>query len=254
MSNYNKSTNFAVKDSLTTGNPAKAVKGTEIDDEFNAISSAISSKADTASPALTGTPTAPTATSGTNTTQVATTAFVKGEIDSSVSSTQALTNKTINLTNNTITGTLAEFNIAVSDANLASLTGSETLTNKTIDIGSNTVSGTKAQFNTAVTDTDFIFNNDFTGSNQSLSTSGYQKLPGGLILQWGVQTVATNTRQIYSFPTSFPTAAVSFATGSDWIDANGYNPTGGFRTSATQFYLYNTAESSKEITWMAIGY
>jgi len=44
MSNYNKATNFAAKDTLLTGNPAKAVKGTEIDNEFNAIASAISSK------------------------------------------------------------------------------------------------------------------------------------------------------------------------------------------------------------------
>jgi len=48
MSDYNKSTNFATKDSLSTGNPAKAVKGTEIDNEFNAIASAISSKAEQA--------------------------------------------------------------------------------------------------------------------------------------------------------------------------------------------------------------
>jgi hypothetical protein len=76
MSNYTKSTNFATKDALTSGDPNKVVKGTEIDNEFNAISGAIASKADTASPALTGTPTAPTAVFGTNTTQLATTAFV----------------------------------------------------------------------------------------------------------------------------------------------------------------------------------
>ena len=75
MSNYVKSTNFAIKDSLVTTDPAKIIKGTEIDNEYNAISNAISSKADTNSPALTGTPTAPTATIGTNTTQIATTAF-----------------------------------------------------------------------------------------------------------------------------------------------------------------------------------
>jgi hypothetical protein len=76
MSNYNKSTNFATKDTLPTGDSGKIVKGTEIDSEFNAIASAISSKADTASPTFTGTPAAPTASSGTNTTQLATTAFV----------------------------------------------------------------------------------------------------------------------------------------------------------------------------------
>lgn len=76
MSNYTKATNFAIKDGLVTTDPAKIIKGTEIDNEYNAISSAISSKADVNSPSLTGTPTAPTATYGTNTTQVASTAFV----------------------------------------------------------------------------------------------------------------------------------------------------------------------------------
>lgn len=76
MSNYTKATNFATKDTLPTGDSGKIVKGTEIDSEFNAIASAISSKADTASPTFTGTPAAPTAASGTSTTQLATTAFV----------------------------------------------------------------------------------------------------------------------------------------------------------------------------------
>lgn len=76
MSNYTKATNFASKDTLPTGDAGKIVKGTEIDSEFNAISSAISSKADTASPTFTGTPAGPTASVGTNTTQIATTAFV----------------------------------------------------------------------------------------------------------------------------------------------------------------------------------
>ena len=81
MSNYTKATNFATKDTLPTGDSGKIVKGTEIDNEFNAIASAISSKADTASPTFTGTPAAPTATTGSNTTQIATTAYVKGELD-----------------------------------------------------------------------------------------------------------------------------------------------------------------------------
>lgn len=81
MSSYTKSTDFASKDALLTGNPLKVVKGTEIDDEFNAIQTAVNSKADTNSPDLTGTPTAPTAAAGTNTTQIATTAFVSTAID-----------------------------------------------------------------------------------------------------------------------------------------------------------------------------
>jgi len=77
MSNYTKATNFTAKDSLTTGDPGKLIKGSEIDAEYTAIATAITSKADTASPTFTGTPSAPTAASGTNTTQIATTAFVE---------------------------------------------------------------------------------------------------------------------------------------------------------------------------------
>jgi hypothetical protein len=76
LSNYTKATNFATKDTLPTGDANKIVKGTEIDNEFNAISGAISSKADITSPTFTGTPAAPTATTGSSTTQIATTAFV----------------------------------------------------------------------------------------------------------------------------------------------------------------------------------
>ncbi len=76
MSDYVKSTNFAIKDSLVTTDPAKVIKGTDIDNEYNAIANAIATKANTNSPALTGTPTAPTATAGTNTTQIASCAFV----------------------------------------------------------------------------------------------------------------------------------------------------------------------------------
>ena len=79
MSSYTKSTDFASKDALLTGNPLKVVKGTEIDDEFNAIQTAVNSKADVNSPALSGTPTAPTASAATDTTQIATTAFVQDQ-------------------------------------------------------------------------------------------------------------------------------------------------------------------------------
>jgi hypothetical protein len=86
MSDYSKSTNFTTKDTLPTGNSGKIVKGTELDTEFIAISSSIASKADVSSPALLGTPTAPTATAGTNTTQIASTAFVQTALAGAFSS------------------------------------------------------------------------------------------------------------------------------------------------------------------------
>jgi hypothetical protein len=54
MANYTKSTNFAVKDGLPTGNANKIIKGTEIDTEYNNIASAISSKGDANNGAFTG--------------------------------------------------------------------------------------------------------------------------------------------------------------------------------------------------------
>lgn len=60
MSNYTKTTNFATKDSLPSGNAAKIVRGTEIDTEFNNIATASATKADLSSPTFTGTVTAAT--------------------------------------------------------------------------------------------------------------------------------------------------------------------------------------------------
>ena len=86
MSDYTKSTNFATKDNLSSGNPLKIVKGTEIDTEFNNIATAVATKADLASPTFTGSPSLPTGTTavtqsaGNNTTLLATTAFVQAAI------------------------------------------------------------------------------------------------------------------------------------------------------------------------------
>ena len=49
-----------------------------------------------------------------------------------LTSTQTLTNKTIDLGDNTVTGTTAEFNSALQDGSFATLAGTETLTNKTL--------------------------------------------------------------------------------------------------------------------------
>ena len=54
------------------------------------------------------------------------------------------------------------------------------------------------------------------GANQSLSGSGFQKLPGGLLLQWGSATL-TQDDQIITFPVSFSSAVYSVQ-----ITSNGY--------------------------------
>jgi hypothetical protein len=60
------------------------------------------------------------------------TVALTSDITVSASSTNTFTNKSIALGTNTVSGTLAEFNTAVTDADLVSIAGTETLTNKTL--------------------------------------------------------------------------------------------------------------------------
>ena len=47
MSNYTKAVDFLAKDGYLTGNPLKVVRGSEIDTEFEAIQTAVATKANT---------------------------------------------------------------------------------------------------------------------------------------------------------------------------------------------------------------
>ncbi len=63
MSDYTKSTNFTVKDTLPSGNSGKVVRGSELDTEFSNIQTAVATKADKNSPTFTGTVVLPATTS-----------------------------------------------------------------------------------------------------------------------------------------------------------------------------------------------
>src|SRR5210317_1725253 len=71
-----------------------------------------------------------------------------------------------------------DLTIAVDPASVLTASGTTTLTNKTIALGSNTISGTTAEFNTALTDNDFatlagsesLTNKDLTGSGNTFPT------------------------------------------------------------------------------------
>ena len=86
-----KATKSIVDASFTSVNSSIDLKATQsiVDASFTSVNSAVALKANLASPALTGVPTAPTATAGTNTTQLATTAFVKSAVDNLVASAPA---------------------------------------------------------------------------------------------------------------------------------------------------------------------
>lgn len=99
-----------------------------------------------------------------------------------------------------------------------------------------------------------------TGANQSLSASGYQRLPGGLILQWGEVTTSASGDVSVTFPLAFPTACASvIGTGTQPINASVFvaasQTTTGF--AATCWYTSSssgTLRGSGVYRWIALGY
>jgi len=124
MSDYTKATNFTLKDDLTTGDPGKVIKGSEIDAEYTAIASAVASKADLNSPTFTGTPTLPSGTIATtvadtadSSTKIATTAFVSAVIAAENLDTMATqASDSVAITGGTITGTTVNGNTVGSNS------------------------------------------------------------------------------------------------------------------------------------------
>ena len=152
MSNYLKVTNFAVKDGLTTGDPNKIVKGAEINFEFDAVQTAVNGKADLESPVFTGAPKAPTAPLGTETTQIASTLFVKQTIDANneVGTLGTQDKDAVDITGGTIVG-LTQLEIDAS---------AQAGTQASLDVPSRTGAGASGSW--AI---------DITGSPASISTA-----------------------------------------------------------------------------------
>lgn len=90
----------------------------------------------------------------------------------------------------------------------------------------------------------------------SLSASGYQKLPGGLIIQWGTGNIAANnTLTNLALPIAWPNGLLQCS--ASWV-ASGPT-TGGIGSAAgtsplTQIGFYNSYTAALNIRYIAIGY
>lgn len=107
----------------------------------------------------------------------------------------------------------------------------------------------------------------FTGSNRSLAASGYQKLPGGLIIQWGqIASGGSGNSDSVTYPIAFPNAVFSVtatvqhaAAGStpgldtieleDTVSVTGFTHSRRGATSAPSIFA-----SANPAYWMAIGW
>jgi len=154
---------------------------------------------------------------------------------------QTLTNKTFNLTSNTLSGTVAQFNTALSDGDFATLAGTEELDNKTIDAAvakgtwtasgvwtipavtlGGTVSGGGNQINNVIIGTSTPLAGSFTTVSGSTSvTSPIVKSDAALAFQTNGTTFAGNvtTGQQWLFsgtsntPPTGPVVTVTKSTG-----------------------------------------
>jgi hypothetical protein len=96
---------------------------------------------------------------------------------------------------------------------------------------------------------------DFTGSNQQLTANGYQRLPGGLILQWGSVFITGNGSANVTFPITFPNACfIAIASGGETVTNRQDN--GPAVTSFNSFNVSITNGIDVGITtrWFAIGW
>ena len=126
--------------------------------------------------------------------------------------TDTLTNKSISLTNNTLTSTLAQLNTAITDADVASLAGAETLTNKTLTspvISGLTISdasiviegATADDYETTITFADATADRTITFPNNSGTvafTADISAATGGSVSESGTQTLTNKTLSLSS--------------------------------------------------------
>ena len=235
------------------------------------------------SPALTGTPTAPTAAGGTNTAQIATTAFVKAATDAVVDGAPSNLNTLDKLAgavgdDPSFSSTMATAlgNRLRVDAAQSLTTGQKLQARQNVGITSAgdavvtaadaaailTALGFSTFFKTLVDDADGDAVFTTLGAAKSLATSGYQKLPSGLIVQWGFNGSGVQD-PTFALPMSFPNANVMTVAS---IHASGF---GGSDAFAAIVYLKGTSSigvaqryigsgsvsgNPYPFSWLALGY
>ena len=139
-----------------------------------------------------------------------------------------------------------------------STTGSYTITCKTAS-GAGVVANQGDASNIYGDATNINDSLGFQGANQSLGVNGYQKLPGGLILQWGSGNTGVTGTVSIAFPLEFPGGPYQIMA-TDFSSQNlNLNIVGCDNGTKTGFTASSTANgswaaSNTDFKWFAIGH
>ena len=240
------------------------------------------SRAPLASPVFTGTPSLPTGTTGVtqavgdNSTKLATTAFVKNSPSSKgfemLTANRTLTiadidkvffigasGLTITFPDSTTLPAGSKFTILGSGGMTASTFTGSTFVNNTGDTFTTSEGYNFDMY--AIPDANqyrAAQTSNFTGGGvSSLASSGYQKLPSGLIIQWGTtSSIPGNGNLVVAFPISFPNSCFTIQAGG----TKDFKSTSGILQGAlnvivltnSQFTISNDNEN-QPARWLAIG-
>lgn len=118
-------------------------------------------------------------------------------------------------------------------------------------------------FSAAVAGTDYLISTNittlvtalFTGAaNQIFGTNGFQKLPGGLIIQWGQYTASTNGTFTVNLPFAFPVDLFICFGGTIALSSrlDSHSGSAGLNGASLSTILV-TIDYVSPTTWIAIG-
>lgn len=148
---------------------------------------------------------------------------------------------------------IADYLLAAITANIPVIPDASTTTKGIIETATAAEAQTFASTLLALTPS--TLNQALKGSNQSLGTDGYQKLPGGLILQWGNAAPVDETWREYTFPLAFPNEFLAMQAtdvGTPPDESYGFVAYSSESTRTTFGLVSN--RSITNARWLAIGY
>lgn len=165
-----------------------------------------------------------------------------------------------NVTDSLTPQNVADYLLAAIQANIPVVPDASTTTKGKVQLA--TAAEAQALSDALKALTPSTLNQSLKGSNQSLSTNGYQKLPGGLIVQWGYLYNVSISETWYqvTLPVAYPNANLFVDVQIEYLTyafINGANGTGVIDMNTTGMKI--SADHSSQVLngslrWFSVGF